>query len=362
MRVWKTVSTAAFLGVLGSVGPARADQVVQLAVDPVLTGRAVSTLSGGTVVPWTVGVDRNDGLMTSAAEAYLKQSGVALPDDGTFPADARHPEIVLHFSNAAPATSPQDAEINDVGSLDIAIPSAFYSKLFLVMTDAANGASPTGSPVTLTMMYADATTTTMSMTWPDYGTGAPLPADPPGLFNLISGMHKWNKDDMSVDTPTHALTGLELSPDAGRRLIGLRVSKLDMGKVLVFWGLTGVTSVGDAASDDGDADGASEEPPEVSNDVENQTGGDVGTGAGAGGIAEDGAAAGSKDSSAGGGSAGAGAPSRASNGSGCSCVVAGGPVGSGSALAGIIALIWLASRRRRAWHAWRRRGSGDHGG
>lgn len=159
-------------------GVAAADQVVQIPVDSLLTGRAVSTFTGGVVVPWTVGVDRNDGLMTVAAVAFLKQTGVALPDDGVFPADARHPEVVRHFSNAAPATSPQNHYVEGVGGFEIAVPHATYSKMFLFMTDAANGATPTGSPVTITMVYSDATTTMISVNWPDYGVDAPPPADP----------------------------------------------------------------------------------------------------------------------------------------------------------------------------------------
>src|SRR5882672_7195118 len=308
------VALVAVLQVLCGPGRARADQVVQLPVDSVLTGRAVSTLSGGAVVPWTSGVDRNDGLMTAAAVAHLGQTGVALPDDGAFPADARHPEIVLHFSNAAPPTSPQTAAINDVGNLDVAIPPSFYSKLFLVLTDAANGAPPTGSPVMLTMTYADNATTMVSLTWPDYGTGAPPPADPPGLFNLISGMHKWNKADMSVDAPTHALTGLELKADASRRLIGLRVSKLDAGKVLVFWGLTGVAiSAVDAGGEAGvadaggaDAGGAMDGPRDGGDDV---TPPDEGAARSDGGTA----GSGTPDANAGDGPAGAGPPLHGSN-------------------------------------------------
>jgi hypothetical protein len=234
---------------LGLARAAHADQVVQIPVDSLLTGRAVSTFTGSAVVPWTVGVDQNDGFVTVAAEAYLKQTGVALPDDGTFPADATHPEIVLHFSNAAPVASPQNHYVNGVGSFDIEIPQATYSKMFLFMTDAANGGAATGSPLTVSMTYADATSTTLSFTLPDYGTGAALPAGPPTFFNLISGMHKWNQQDMSVDTPTHALTGIELSPAADKVLTSLQVSKLDTGKVVVFWGATGIaTSLVDAGS------------------------------------------------------------------------------------------------------------------
>src|ERR1700704_5471290 len=44
--------------------PARAEQTVQMAVDALLDGRPVSTLAGGVIVPFTVGIDKDDGYMT----------------------------------------------------------------------------------------------------------------------------------------------------------------------------------------------------------------------------------------------------------------------------------------------------------
>jgi hypothetical protein len=114
---------------------AKADQVVQIAVDALLNARAVTTLTGGVLVPWTVGGDGGglaDGYMTAAASRFHNDPATlkALPDDGMFPADARHPDVVLHFSNDAAATSQQTHFVRGAGNF-FAVPAATYARIFL---------------------------------------------------------------------------------------------------------------------------------------------------------------------------------------------------------------------------------------
>ena len=230
---------------LASGAAASADQTVQIPIDALLNGRSVSTLTQGAVVPWVDGVDQNDGLMTTAAEMSLHQSGTALPDDGVFPADNGYPEVALHFSNAAPATDKQIFYLHGTGTFDFAVPPGNYTRLFLFLLSSFGD-----SPLTVTMTYADATTTAQSFTLPDWGTGAPLPKDPPIFFNLISGMHKWDKQDDSVDTPSHTITGVELAPAADKTMTKVHVDKPNAGQYLIFWGATGVaTNVVDRSGD-----------------------------------------------------------------------------------------------------------------
>jgi hypothetical protein len=106
-----TLATSALLSaVSGARSAAAGDTVVQVPCDGLIDGRTVSTFTAGAVVPWVAGhgVDGdgdNDGYVTAAVEAELvKQgktvggvAGKALPDDGLFPMDARHPAIQLHF-------------------------------------------------------------------------------------------------------------------------------------------------------------------------------------------------------------------------------------------------------------------------
>ena len=54
-------------------GIARADQTVQVPLANFMTARAVTTLTGGKLVPWTMGIDGGgnaDGYMTLAASKF----------------------------------------------------------------------------------------------------------------------------------------------------------------------------------------------------------------------------------------------------------------------------------------------------
>jgi len=142
--------------------PPAAQQVVQVAVDPRLDGRAVTTLTAGKLVPWTVGIDKDDGYITTAAAQFLKQTDKALPDDGTFAADANHPEMVLHFSNAASSTSPQARGVSGVGDFEFEVPHVAYSELYLALVSSYGD-----SPLTVTLTYANDDTGKLSFTLPD---------------------------------------------------------------------------------------------------------------------------------------------------------------------------------------------------
>jgi hypothetical protein len=243
------VAALAGAAVLAGRGTARADETVQLPMGALLDGRPVSTFTGGAVVNWSVGIDLSDGYVTTAVSMHLNQTGPALPDDGTFAANAEHPRVVLHFSNDAAATAPQTHLMTGDATVMIAVPPASYSKIFLFLTSSRGD-----SPLVVTFSYADGSSSMTTFTLPDWGTGKPLPTAPPIFFNLISGLHKWDAQSMSVDTPTHALTGVALAPTANKTLTKLQLAKMGAMPLLTFWGGTGLaTSAIDAgaAPDDG---------------------------------------------------------------------------------------------------------------
>ncbi len=289
---------------------ARADLVVQIPIDALLNGRPVSTFTDGKVIPWTAGqgLDAMDGLVTGAVEKTLGQTGVALPDDGTFAADADHPEAFLHFSNDALAASPQTHFLNGPGHFQFAVPQATYSKLYLYMTSSYGA-----SPLTITTTYASGQPSTTSFMLPDWGTGTPLPTNPPIFFNLISGMHKWTTGDQQVDSPVHTITGVAISSDSSRMLTSVQVESSATMQDLIFWGATGLATSfidasmtdseagtvddgGDAAMDD--AERASSEAPEASSGLAQSSGGADAT---RGGTAESEASSGSTQDGAFGG-------------------------------------------------------------
>jgi hypothetical protein len=235
-----TAATSAF----GLV--AHADTVVQIPVDSVMDGRSVSTLTGGIIVPWTVGQGvygdgYADAYVTKAVEAKLPPMppGLALPDDGVFPATARLPQIVLHFSNTASATSPQTHQVHiNTGpqTFQFPVPPATYSKLFLLLT-----ASEGTGKFSVTLSYAGGVpSTTTAYMLPDSGGGGTTNPNDPVYFNLIQGMRKWSPTDVEGDTTTHGIGGIEIVPSPTATLTGVQVTKT--AAHLVFWGATGIAT------------------------------------------------------------------------------------------------------------------------
>jgi hypothetical protein len=359
----------------GICGTAWADSVVQIPVDSVIDGRSVSTLQAATVVPWTAGegVDgdgNSDGFVTNAVETVLQTQGktvggkvnVALPDDGMFPEDTRHPLMVLHFSNAAPSTSPQTHQVHQTtGAQDFefSVPQATYSSMYLAITSSEG----TGA-LTITMNYAGGAPATVTpIMLPDYGIGGAAATDPV-VFNLISGMHKWNTQDVEGDVTSHTITAIELTPSPTDVMTSIEVKKTN-GAHVVFWGATGVaTSAVDGgapelddarAEDAAPLDAAEIDAPSTSGASSGSASGSAsgsvsGGGSGSGtGAAETttGSRAEGASGSTGSSSAGSSAPIPTnSSGKGCSVSTPRRPdITAGSAL---LALGFLGARRRRS--------------
>jgi hypothetical protein len=295
-------STLAVAILLASAAGARsavaADTVVQVDVSGLIDGRTVSTAQGTTITPWTAmqGVDGDgnaDGYVTKAVETLIGKTGVALPDDGMFPADTkgRYPAIQLHFSNAAPITSPQTHQIYIAAtrgsqSFMFNVPQATYSKMFLFIT-----ASEGAANLNITLNYAGGTAPATKMyKLPDYGVGGAAAGDPT-FFNLISGMHKWTATDQEVDTTTHTITGIEITPDATGMLTSIKVEKTN-GSHCVFWGATGIATSAVTTGTGGSAGGGTD-------------GGAAGSTADAGGAAGAGGSTGAAGATGAGGSTGA---------------------------------------------------------
>ena len=239
---------------VGASGVAGAAETIQIPVDGLLTARSVTTLTNGALVSWTVGVDEGgtgDGFLTSAASKFHKDPAIvkALPDDGKFPADNRHPEIVLHFSNDADPASQQTRPVKGVGEFSFPTPAAEYEKLFLVFTS-GEGASA----LTFTLTYADGTTDVVNQSLPDYYI--PIPATDPVFFNLALDLAKWRQSNAVADGAHHFIDGVELHPAAGKVLTGVKVAKT-AAAFLVFWGATGIAT----SSIDGGTAGGEVSPP-----------------------------------------------------------------------------------------------------
>lgn len=212
VRFWG--SSAIAIALVGGTGVARADQVIQVPLGQLLTARTVTTLTQGKLVPWTVGSrggDR-DGYMTAAASKFHNDPPTlkTLPDDGAFAADARHPQVVLHFSNDADPMSQQTFWIaRSAGTFMFPVPVATYAKMFLFFSsgDAATA-------LTITLGYG-AGAQVVNVTVPDF-FNSPAPSDPV-LFNLASDLPNWYRTGAVYETGHHNICGIELQPVAGHR-------------------------------------------------------------------------------------------------------------------------------------------------
>src|SRR5206468_2388372 len=121
-----------------------------------------------------------------------------------FPANARHPDVALSFSNAADPTSPQTRMVAPTGALStftFPVPAAAYSKLFLFFHGAAGGTT-----VKITLTYSDATTDVMpTATIPDYFNDPP--ANDPVVFVLAPNLAKWTKTTTIAEANHHNIFG-----------------------------------------------------------------------------------------------------------------------------------------------------------
>jgi hypothetical protein len=308
LNVTLLTSAAVATGMLAAV-PARAETVVQIPLPGLLDARSVTTLTQGNLVVFTLPTDGGNlqNAFATKAVAMLKAKPVenALPDDGKFPANDRHPEVVLNFSNTADAASPQTHLVPLSSMFTFPVPAATYSKFYLFFNGAAGGAS-----VTVTFVYTDGMGTPVTATIPDYYSDPPATGP---VFNLAPNLAKWDKNTAINEANHHNINGVELAPVATKTLASVKVERDAKGN-LVFWGATGVAT-SDVAVGGGGAGGAG-----------GAGAGGVGGVAGAGGVA-----AGSGGMAAATAGASAGGSAGASVGGGGTSGAGGGAVAGGSA-------------------------------
>jgi hypothetical protein len=363
-RVVLASSTAALI--LACASRADAQYVVQIPVDSILDGRAVTTLTGGTVVTFGnkqgIYSGGQTGYATAAVQMMLAPTskGVGLPDDGFFPATANLPPFQLHFSNAAPAASPQTRQLPasataGAQTFQFPVPPATYTALYLILASGDGSAS-----FTVTLAYAGGvpSTTTTITNLPDSGAGVQMGGPP--HFYVVTNTGKWDTTNKDLEPTNHTIEGVEITPSpAPAVLTGVTITKTN-GAILVFWGATGIATTpvdggAEAPVDSGvggggpEAGGGSEAgggPLDASTGSASGGAGGTTTLSDAGTTSSDsrGAASSSGSDASGSGSNAMTSPSSRSSGGGCSLAPT---VGSGAGWGSLAALAWLARAGRR---------------
>ena len=217
-----TIATGLLLG-LGSGVARAADTTVQIPLTALLDARSVTTVTAGKLVVWTLPTDGGGLQNAFATHAVATMQNLpaeatnTLPDDGHFPANDRHPDVVLNFSNDADAASPQTHLVLPSAMFSFPVPPATYSKLFLFFNGAANGTT-----IKVTFTYSDGMDV-QNATIPDYYADVD-PTDPV-IFDLATNLAKWSKTTQVAEANHHNITGAELHPAAGKTLSSVTVER-----------------------------------------------------------------------------------------------------------------------------------------
>ena len=224
------------VGLFCLIGLSSRARVIQVDVQAVLTGRAVTTLTLGKLVPWTQGVDgagHGDGYLTvEAAVANGDPNANALPGDGRFPATAIHPRIQLNFANRD-GQGFQTRGVAGAGDFSFPVPVKRYGRMMVFLTS-----SEGPSRLEFRLGYADGTFDQRNVLLPDYYNDPP--AKDADVFSLATNLAKWGAAGRMAERDHHHIHGVELHPDGHEKLISVQVVKTAPG-YLVFWGATGVT-------------------------------------------------------------------------------------------------------------------------
>jgi hypothetical protein len=251
MHIIRTLCLAAACGLICDSLYAGAGGAVQIDVSAILNTRAVTTLTEGKVVPLKDNVDGAGGVITKAAAAALKSDDpCSMPDDGKFPANADHPEVVLNYSNAADASAPQ-VRRSGAGTVDVYgfdVPANHYAKL-LVFLNCGNAGKT--EDVDFALTYKEGPSVKKSITLPDWwwNIDEPSSAKDCAYWNksrtdkdcvyLASNLAKWGTNNNLMEKDHHNIFGLNLRPDPSRVLVRVTIRKPGP-PVMVFWGATGV--------------------------------------------------------------------------------------------------------------------------
>jgi hypothetical protein len=217
-----------------SVAPATSSSstAVQVDVTKLLNARVVATFTDGKVVPLGINLDGAGGVATKAAASALKGNpDTAVPDDGTFPANADHPDVVLHFSNAD-GTGFQVRRMSAPEDFSFDVPPKNYSKMYFFFTSGASGPAP----MKVTLTYQDGSTEDRDIICPDWWPDL-KPTDV-GVFYLAHNLTKWGKGNNIMEKDHHNILGISVDVTPAKVLTSIKVHKTR--PLVCFWGATGV--------------------------------------------------------------------------------------------------------------------------
>ncbi len=234
--VWAAVVVLA----LGALAWGKPPEAVQVDVKDLLNVRVVSTVTDGKVNTLKIDIDGAGGHATKAAAELLNAKDAhALPNDGKFPANDKHPEVVLNYKDGDGEAN-QARRVAGEGTFSFAVPEKQYSQMWLWVT---SGQGPSDIHVELT--YKDGTSETKDIQVPDWFWELTENAKDPKMddknrCNLAVDLSKFSKDGpvIASEMRHHFIHGVDATPDPSKVLVKVTVKK-DKKGLMCFYGATG---------------------------------------------------------------------------------------------------------------------------
>jgi len=209
---------------------------VQIDVKSLLNARPVITYTNGKIVPMSGGIDAGSYSAEATLEAavQLKNANpIAMPNDGKYAANARHPEVILNFSNAD-GTSPQVRRTTVNETFNFVVPEVHYTKMQIFAMSSGM------SPITVTLNYSDGSTDVKNLQVIDWYNYPGAPAETTDRFNLDVNLDKWDQNNARSEQYNHYLYGFDLAPNSNKTLKSVTIAVIS-GGCFTFWGATGVS-------------------------------------------------------------------------------------------------------------------------
>ncbi|HEY9534677.1 MAG TPA: hypothetical protein VIQ77_09080 [Mucilaginibacter sp.] len=201
----------------------------QMDVVDLLNVRPVTTLTGGKLVHWTKGVDRENGYLTASAAKFNGEAdSKALPDNPMIPADNHHPEILLNYKNDD-ATGYQ-ARLLDTDTFTFQTFTGKYGDLYICLTSAYGK-----SELQCTLLYNDLTEQ-RNVTVPDWAND--VPDNDPDFCYVVHDLPKWSNTGKQTEPNHHNIHALNLHPNPTHVLKSVSIKNLSK-TYLLFWAATG---------------------------------------------------------------------------------------------------------------------------
>jgi hypothetical protein len=206
-------------------------KIIQVDISNLLNVRPVTTLTNGKLIPWTKGVDRENGYLTTAAAlANGEINPKAITDDPLIPANEHHPAILLHYNNNDGSNN-QAMLLTDTNLFTINVPKSKYADLYICLTSAYGK-----SNLQYELIYNDGSET-KNIVVPDWAND--VQDNDPNFSYVVHDLAKWTNKNFRTENDHHNIHTLNVHPDSKRVLTALRVKDLSKTYML-FWAATGV--------------------------------------------------------------------------------------------------------------------------